>query len=153
MYQRILTLIDATPHAHAVLAHSRDVAQLTGARVHVLHVCPSLRPIHASLPVVAAPLAGTPMVALPPADLDAPARQLVDQAVAQLSRAGIRASGEVLDIPEEQAAEAIRQRIRELQVQLVVIGAWQRKRLLAWRRPSVADQVCHHPHCPVLIVP
>lgn len=155
MYQRILTVIDATPNAQAVLAQSLHLARLTGARVHVLHMHSLLRPIHAPLPIVAAPLAGVPLPAMPPADIavGTRARQLVDQAVTQLIAAGITTTGEVLDASEEQAAEAIMQRATQLTVQLIVLGARQHGRLAMLFRRSVAERVCHHPCCPVLIVP
>ena len=155
MFQRILTAIDATPHAQAVLAQSLHLAQLTSARVHVLHMHSLLRPIHAPLPTVAAPIAGVPLPGMPPADIAAGthAQQLLNHAVAQLVAAGITTTGEVLDASEEQAAEAIMQRATQLTVELIVLGTRQHGRLAMLFRPSVAERVCHRPCCPVLIVP
>jgi nucleotide-binding universal stress UspA family protein len=73
--------------------------------------------------------------------------------VAELVRAGISTTGEVLDASEEQAAEAIMQRAAQLRVQLIVLGARHHGRLAMLFRPSVAERVCHRPCCPVLIVP
>jgi nucleotide-binding universal stress UspA family protein len=153
MYKRILTVIDPTPNAQAVLAQSVYLAQLAGVSVHVLHVH-SARAIHAALPIVAAPVAGVPLL-VPPADIavGTQARRLVDQAVAQLVAAGVKTTGEVLDASEEQAAEAIMQRARQLAVQLIVLGARQHGRLAMLFRRSVAERVCHQPCCPVLVVP
>jgi nucleotide-binding universal stress UspA family protein len=155
MYERILTTIDATPNVQAVLAQSLYLARLAGARVHVLHIH-SVRAVHAALPVVAAPLAGVPITCMPPADIavGAQARKLVDQAVAQLVAAGVKTTGEVLDASEEQAVEAIMQRARQLAVQLIVLGTGHPRRRLAMPfRSTVAERVCHHPCCPVLVVP
>lgn len=152
MYKRILAAIDSTPRAQTVIAHTQYLAHLSEARVHVLHVH-SLRAIHAGLPVVAAPAAGAAMASMPPAELTFAAHQWVDQAVERLLTAGVIATGEVLDAREDRAAELIVQRARELSIQLLVIGAQHRRRLLAALRPTVTERVCHRPCCPVLIVP
>jgi hypothetical protein len=108
MYERILTVLDATPNAQAVLAQSLYLARLAEVSVHVLHVH-SVRAMHAALPIVAAPVAGVPMLGVPPADMavGAQAQWLVHQAVAQLVVAGVKTTGEVLDASEERTAEAI----------------------------------------------
>jgi nucleotide-binding universal stress UspA family protein len=153
MYRRILSAIDSAPHTQTVVAHTQYLAQLTAASVHVMHVY-SLRAMHASLPVAAAPAAGVAIASMVPADLTVgPAHQLVDKAVTQLIAAGINATGEVLDAREERAAELIVQRAQDLAVQLIVLGARYRRRLLAALRPTVTDRVCHQLCCPVLIVP
>jgi nucleotide-binding universal stress UspA family protein len=154
MYRRILSAIDSTPHAQTVLTHTQYLAQLTAASVHVLHVH-SLREIHAGLPVVAAAAAGVAIASMPPAELavGAAAHQLVDQAVARLIAAGVTSTGEVLDAREERAAELIGRRAKELAVQLIVVGAQYRKRLLMPLRSTVTDRVCRRPCCPVLVVP
>lgn len=152
MYRRILSAIDATPHAQTVLAHTQYLAQLSAARVHVLHVH-SLRAVHAGLPLVAAATAGVAIASLPPADFSVGARQLVDHAVAQLAAAGLTTTGEILDAREDRAAELILQRAEDLAVQLIVLGAQHRRRLLASLRPTVTDQVCRQLRCPVLVIP
>jgi nucleotide-binding universal stress UspA family protein len=152
MYRRILSAIDSTPHAQTVLAHTQYLAQLTSARVHVVHVH-AARAIHASLPVVAAPAAGVAIASMAPAHLTVGAHQLVDRAVAQLAAAGLPATGEILDAREDRAAELIVQRAEDLAVQLIVLGAAYRRRLLASLRPTVTDRVCRQLCCPVLVVP
>jgi nucleotide-binding universal stress UspA family protein len=152
MYRRILSAIDSTPHAQTVLAHTQYLAGLIEASVHVLHVH-SLRAIHASLPIVAAPAAGMAIASMAPVDLTVGAHQLVDRAVAQLIAAGVTSTGEVLDAREERAAELIVQRAKDLAVQLIILGAQYRKRLLTPLRPTITDRVCRRPCCPVLVVP
>ena len=153
MYSRILSAIDSTPQTQTVLAHTQYLAQLTAASVHVLHVY-SLRVIHASLPVFAAAAAGVPIASMAPAELTVgAAHQLVDQAVAQLIAAGVTTTGEVLDAREERAAELIVQRAQGLAIQLIVLGAQYRRRLMAALRPTVTERVCHQLYCPVLVVP
>jgi nucleotide-binding universal stress UspA family protein len=92
---------------------------------------------------------------MPPAELavGAAAHQLVDQAVARLIAAGVTTTGEVLDAREERAAGLIVQRAKELAVQLIVLGAQYRKRLLMPLRSTVTDRVCRRPCCPVLVAP
>ncbi len=152
MYRRILSAIDSSPHAQIVLAHTQYLAQLTAASVHVLHVH-SARAIHASLPVVAAPAAGVAIASMAPAHLTVGAHQLVEQAVAQLTAAGLTTTGELLDAGADRAAELIIQRAEDLAIQLIVLGAAHRKRLLASVRPTVTDRVCRQLCCPVLVVP
>lgn len=152
MYDRILSAIDSTPHAHTVIAHTQYLARLTQARVHILHVY-SMRTVHAGLPVIAAAAAGVNMAGVPPAELTHGAHEWVDQAVDRLLTAGVIAAGEVLDAHEDRAAQLIVQRAQDLAIQLVVVGAQYRRRLLASLRPTVAERVCHEPRCPILIVP
>jgi nucleotide-binding universal stress UspA family protein len=150
MYDRILAAIDATPQAQSVLAETRRLADLTGGSVHILHVWAVHAELHSPM-LLGAPL-GAPLGSLPKT-WAAEARQVVDRAVAQLAEAGVKVEGEVLRVSEDKAAEAVLTRARELHAQLIVLGVRHRKRLAAWRRPSVADHVCHYPCCPVLIVP
>jgi nucleotide-binding universal stress UspA family protein len=151
MYSRILSAIDSTPHAHNVIAHTQYLARVTQARVHVLHVH-SIRTIHAGLPVVAAP-AGVAIASMSPAELTVAGHQWVDQAVERLLTAGVFATGEVLDAREDRAAQLIVQRAEDLTVQLIVLGAQHRGRLLASLRPTITDRVCRQLCCPVLVVP
>jgi nucleotide-binding universal stress UspA family protein len=152
MYRRILSAIDSTPHAQTVIAHTQYLAQLTPASVHILHVH-SLRTVHAGLPIIAAAAAGVAIAAMPPADLTMGPHQLVNRAIAQLSAAGLTTTGEILDDREERAAELIIQRAKDLAIQLIIVGAQHRKRLLMPLRATVTDRVCHRPCCPVLVVP
>jgi nucleotide-binding universal stress UspA family protein len=152
MYRRILSAIDSTPHAQTVLAQTQYLARLTSASVHVLHVH-AARAIHASFPVVAAPAAGVALASMAPEHLTMGARQLVDHAVAQLAAAGLTTTGEILDAREDRAAELIVQRAEDLMVQLIVLGAAYRRRLLSSLRPTVTDRVCRQLCCPVLVVP
>jgi nucleotide-binding universal stress UspA family protein len=152
MYRRILSAIDSSPHAQTVLAHTQYLAQVTAASVHVLHVHPA-RAIHASLPVAAAPAAGVAIASMAPAHLTVGARQLVEHAVAQLTAAGLTTTGELLDAREDRAAELIVQRAEDLAIQLIVLGAAYRRRLLASLRPTVTDRVCRQLCCAVMVVP
>jgi nucleotide-binding universal stress UspA family protein len=40
MYKKILAAIDLTPNENAVLEHTRQLARLVSATVHLLHVAP-----------------------------------------------------------------------------------------------------------------
>lgn len=50
-------------------------------------------------------------------------------------------------------AELILQRAQQPAVQLIVLGAQHRKRLLASLRPTVTERVSHQLRCLILIVP
>jgi nucleotide-binding universal stress UspA family protein len=149
MYQRILAAVDLTPNENAVLDHARELAKLTGAAAYLLHV--------AQLQVVPGEMFGEGLGVGAGADVDPREMQLCDQAVAQLTSAGIRAEGQVIRIThgaENDIANVILRRAKELGVDLIVLGETLHHGMSRLFRGSVADQVVHHhPPCPVLVVP
>ena len=149
MYERILAAIDATPHTKAVLEQTRQLARLVGASVHVLHVQPTTTP-QGPFPALRV-LEGTPLAGVPAEDTAA--QRMVDDAVAEFTAAGICAVGEVLEIPSMEGPEAVLERARELDVQLIVLGPRHHGWLVTLFRPSVADHLAHHSPCPILLVP
>ena len=99
MYKRILAAIDWTANTEAVLDEARQLASLTGAAVHILHVrtmdFPSLPSILSTLPGQAP--AGEPSAS----DASSVARRMVDDAVAVLSTAGVHAEGLLMESAPE----------------------------------------------------
>ena len=148
MYERILAAIDLTPNENAVLQHTQQLAKLTGAAVHLLHVAP---------------------VHLPPAEItvrsavasedevDFQDLSIIDEAAAQLAAGGVSAQGEVLKVvsaTEHDIAEVIVRRAKELDASLIILGETLHRRALKLFRGSVAESVLHmHPESPILLVP
>ena len=143
MYQRILAAIDATPNEAGVLAQTIQLARLTGAAVHVLHV--------ALYYIGTGDILGGSAAA---DDVDPREVTVVQDALAQLRKAGVTAEGELVTAPEHDIAAAIVQRAKTLDVQLIVLGSTLHRGASRLFRASVADQVIHqYPSAPILLVP
>ncbi len=96
MYKRILAAIDWTAGADAVVDQARQLAALTGAAVHGLHV----QPMNVPSPPTLSTLANQALTTGPaPGDAAAAAHRMVDEAVAVLDAAGVHAEGTVLETP------------------------------------------------------
>jgi nucleotide-binding universal stress UspA family protein len=78
---------------------------------------------------------------------------MVDDAVAVLSTAGVHAEGLLLESTPGYTPRAVLDQARELEGDLIVLGSRQHSRPSALFRSNVADEVCQHAKCPVLIVP
>ena len=149
MYKRILAAIDLTPNENTVLSHTQELATLTGAAVHLLHVAPVHR--------VPGEMLGEGVGLVSDADdIDPREMNLCNQAIAQLTAAGIRAEGQMIRVvagAEDDIANVILHRAKELGADLIVLGETLHGGLARLFRGSVADQVIHHhPPCSVLLV-
>jgi nucleotide-binding universal stress UspA family protein len=149
MYKRILAAIDLTPNENTVLSHTQELATLTGAAVHLLHVAPVHR--------VPGEMLGEGVGLVSDADdIDARETDLCNRAIAQLTAAGIRAEGQMIRVvagAEDDIANVILRRAKELGADLIVLGETLHGGLARLFRGSVADQVIHHhPPCSVLLV-
>jgi hypothetical protein len=92
----------------AVLDQTRRLAALTGATVHVLHAQARISPPpHSTLGY----LASRALTTEPTGDASAAARRMVDDAVASLSRAGVQATGLLLECTPENTPQAVRTRL------------------------------------------
>jgi nucleotide-binding universal stress UspA family protein len=150
MYQGILAAIDWAESTEAVLDQTRRLASLTGATVHVLHVQARTFPTpHSTLGY----LASQALTTEPAKDASMAARRMVDDAVATLSKAGVRATGVLLECTPENTPQAVLDRALDLDVGLIVLGSRRGSGLSAVFRSSVADEVSRHATCPILIVP
>ena len=149
MYQRLLTAIDLTANENHILDAARDLAQLTGGAVHLLH--------GAQLQSVPGETLGEGLGVSNGADIDAHELQLSDQAVAQLVAAGVQATGQVIQITrgsEADVAQLILRRAKEIDADLIMLGEALHGRASRFFRGSVADEIIHHhPPCAVLLIP
>jgi nucleotide-binding universal stress UspA family protein len=150
MYKGILAAIDWAESTEAVLDQTRRLASLTGASVHVLHVqARAFPPPQSTLGY----LASQALTTEPAGDASVAARRMVDDAVAMLSKAGVQATGLLLEGTPENTPQAVLDQALELGVELIVLGSRRGSGLSAVFRSSVADEVSRHAPCPILIVP
>jgi nucleotide-binding universal stress UspA family protein len=150
MYKGILAAIDWAESTEAVLDQTRRLASLTGASVHVLHVqTRAVPPPQSTLGY----LTRQALTTEPAVDASVAARRMVDDAVAMLSKAGVQATGLLLESTPENTPQAVLDRALELDVELIILGSRRGSGLSAVFRSSVADEVSRHASCPILIVP
>ncbi len=137
MFSRILVPIDATAHSGTVLAYARELALLSGASVHILHLN------------VSEWVEGQELIM----EDTAATRRFVDQALFDFTHAGIRATAEIIPADSRDIGAAIAQHVVPGPEQLIVIGARHHPAWLGLLGGSVSDQVVRLSACPVLLVP
>jgi len=136
-YQRILTAVDDSAQRERVLATTAEFAALTGASVHVLHVDAD------------APGFDTDS----DSEVSGAASRLVADAVQALQARGVRADGGIAHAADVDIDDVVLLTARDLDVQLIVLGANHRHGVRSWLEASVADEVAHRAEAPVLLVP
>jgi nucleotide-binding universal stress UspA family protein len=131
----IVVGVDGSEHARRALLWAIDEAKLRGASVHLVHSWRFPPPV---------PL---PDGGLAPADFEAVAKGVLDDATALVPE-GIAVRKE---IATDHAAHAL---IRaSAGADLLVVGARGLGGFTGLLLGSVSEQVVHHAHCPVVVVP
>jgi nucleotide-binding universal stress UspA family protein len=150
MYKRILAAIDWTASTEAVLDATRQLASLTGAVVRVLHVqamdfppLPSILGTSASQALAAEPVAS---------DASSVAQRMVDNAVAELSTAGVHAEGMLLDSTPADTPRAVLEQARDLDAELIVLGSLHHSWPSALFGSNASDEMSRHAKCATLLV-
>jgi nucleotide-binding universal stress UspA family protein len=136
MLERMLLAVDQSGHSRKAIPAVVELVRAGGGTVHVLHV----RELHYPVP---------PTVV---GDTPEEAQQLVDQAVAELERAGVKAEGSVQPSTGGSPAGVILQRARELGAGLIVVGSHGHSNLGGLLLGSVAHKIIQLSACPVLVV-
>jgi nucleotide-binding universal stress UspA family protein len=136
MYERLLVAVDNSEMADEVLAAAQELAQLAQAEVWVLHVRERES------------LGRAGLVDIETAD---EAQELVDGAVQELTRAGVKASGEIRHALYGYAAREIVQSAAEHDAGTIVMGSKGRGDLAGLVLGSTAHKVLHLTDRPVLI--
>lgn len=141
MYNRMLLAIDASPDSpDDSLNRAVQFAQMSGCSVHLLHV--------ARGHIIPGDISSGSRFGVRVAedDVDVRERQVVQEAVDTLAAAGIDVHGEMIEATEHDAADAIVQRAKELEVDIIVLGYQH------YRSSGVADHVIRQrPHCSILL--
>ncbi|MFD8076269.1 universal stress protein [Streptomyces sp. NPDC059718] len=139
MYQRIMVAVDSSPSRQSALRTAGDMARLTGAAVHVVHV-------------LASTVAFDTVVTL---EEDSDAGAVVDEAVATLHDMGVaEADGELLrDVTTQEVAGAISAAAEQFKADLLVVSPHHRGSVAAFFNPRVSDAIAHTSRIAVLLVP
>lgn len=148
MFERIVAAIDNDPERSVkVVDAAKEIAQRFNARVLVAHVREVERP--------AAVVAGAARAsALPPAitlESEEAARKLVDDAVAQLQRAGVSAQGEIGPGAEGSTARELLDIAQSYRADLIIVGD-RGSRVADVLLGGVANRIVHLAECPVLLI-
>lgn len=148
MYQRILIAIDATPtdENRSALRRTEQIGRLTGADVHVLHV--------ARAHIVPGDITGGSGLGVRSAedDVESADRRVVQKLIDSLAAAGVKAHGEIIGATEHDVADAILQRAKELDIDLLVLGHQHHRSAGHVFRSSVAEQIVRqHPPYSILL--
>lgn len=139
MLKRILFAHDATPAAERALPYLEHLARVEDGLVLVLHVYEPQDQYNT--------MQGYENMV---ASLEALAREVVDDAVAYLSAAGVQATGLVNAGPP---AALILQTALEENVALIVLGTRGPSNVKDLLLGDVSTEVLRHARCPVLLVP
>jgi nucleotide-binding universal stress UspA family protein len=138
MIERILSPTDGSETAEGAVDFARDIALAEDAEVIVLEV------VHTEQ-------YGDTTDYDPIPELRAQAEKDVDGEVAELTAAGVRAKGVVIEGAE--VASTIIGQIEQQHADVVVMGTHGRTGLARAFIGSVADRVIRKSHVPVLVVP
>jgi nucleotide-binding universal stress UspA family protein len=146
MYQKIVVGTDGSAGANVAVDAAIELARLTGARLHVVHV-------HN---VVAASLATGAELAVPPVDIvevneaiHTEGQVICDQAIARADRAGVEAEAHCMG---GHASEELLQVASAVSADLVVVGNRGMSGMRRFVLGSVPNKVAHHCPASVLIV-
>jgi universal stress protein A len=140
--QTILVPHDFSSHARAAFAHAEELAQLSDASLHLLHVVSSPM-LHALTPSGAVHLA-LPDVVLEGARLEA---EGLLREIARHSRRDVE-----VHVSEGLPTDVICEVAEEVSADLIVMGTHGREGLAHFLLGSVAERTLRRAHCPVLTV-
>jgi len=137
MYERVLVALDHSEVSPRVLAVAKELASLAGSEVWVLHL--REREVIAQMGDV-------------PSETDVEAETGVDQAVEELTKAGINAHGEVRQAVFGHAAREIMEDAKSHDASVIIMGSRGRGEISSLLVGSVAHKVLHLADRPVLVV-
>jgi nucleotide-binding universal stress UspA family protein len=135
MFGKILLAVDGSPQSDKAVQLAAKVAAPTGDEVIVTHV------------VEVVPT----KVGVSESELREDAEQLVERQVKELTAAGVNASIWLGRAPNGSVGRVLVNGATEHRAGLIVMGSRGRSDLGSLLLGSVAHQVLHHSHCPVLI--
>ncbi|MFF8883935.1 universal stress protein [Streptomyces flaveolus] len=137
MFRSILVAVDPSPTRHSAVRTAGEMARLTGAEVHVVHIAVTAIAWDTAVRVEEEP----------------EAREILEEALAALREAGVKADGELMHAATEQVPGAIAQAARQYRADLLVLGPHHRGTLAAFFNPRVSDAVAHASRVAVLFAP
>ena len=137
-FRRILLAIDSSPAARAateVIGHIAAPAQLEVVVLHVWNMQTRIRGGRWDI------------------ETATEARLLVDEVVADLKAAGVKASGEIVNAADEKVGLAIERAATELGADLVAVGSRGLSDLAGAFKGSISHRLIADVDCPVLVSP
>ncbi|MER6679988.1 universal stress protein [Streptomyces olivaceoviridis] len=137
MFERIMVAVDPSPARKSVVRMAGELARLTGAEVHVLHV-------------VTTAVAGDAVL---PVESDEAGQGVLDEALTQLLGMDVKAEGRILHGLTVQVADAVSRAATEFRADLLIISPHHRSSLAALLNPRVSDAVAHRSRMAVLLAP
>jgi nucleotide-binding universal stress UspA family protein len=137
MYEKLLVAVDHSKATEHVLSAARDLASLSNGEVWVLH-------LHEREMM--------PRAGVVEKETTDEARAQVDAAVEELTKAGVKAHGEVRHTIYGYAAREIVDDAKSLDVGVIIMGSRGRGDLAGLMLGSTAHKVIHLADRPVLVV-
>lgn len=149
MYQRIMVPIDESAAAQAAFAQALQLAQLTGARLYLLHVEDVSRP--ALAPVG---LPGMEFASYTEARQEnvAHSEGMLQSLAHTAEAAGVTAETKLIQAWGGSPAKTLLAAADEWQADLIVMGTHGYSGFMHLLFGSVAESLLHHVHVPVLLV-
>lgn len=138
MISKILTPTDGSDTAKAAVQYASDIAKAENAEVLVVGVVHSLE-------------YGDTADIDPTSQIEADEKRFVDEEVAALQAAGVKATGTV--VGNGRVDRAITQAAKDQGADVIVMGTHGRSGLSRAVIGSVADRVIRHSEVPVVLVP
>jgi nucleotide-binding universal stress UspA family protein len=134
--KKIFLPVDGSDHSRRAVRQALEIARLSGGDVRVFHF-QEREPSKAGVATF---------------ETTDEAAKIVDDAVAELHGAQIKASGETRAGLTGEAAKAIVDEAARFDADLIVMGSRGLSDFAALLVGSVAHKVIHYAHCPVLVV-
>lgn len=138
MFKKILLGYDGSPHAQRAAGYAKDLADLCGAEIVLVH---AFHPVYTEL--------GSPFVDQIQAHVIAAGEKMLKEAQEKLAGTKVQVTTELLEGP---AAEAILRVAQARGCDLIVVGSRGLGELRAALLGSVSDKILHHAPIPVLVV-
>jgi nucleotide-binding universal stress UspA family protein len=139
MFKKILVPLDGSSFAEEALPHARELAECGGAEIVLARVDEPYEPP----PGIFVPATAIPEV------VRLSAGEYLEQLVSRLRLAGFKVESVVLD---GKVADALLKYAREEGVDLIVMSTHGRTGISRLLMGSVAEQIVHGAHCPVLLM-
>ncbi|MFC1466356.1 MAG: universal stress protein [Candidatus Brachytrichaceae bacterium NZ_4S206] len=139
MFKKILVPLDGSSFSEEALPHARELAECGNAEIILARVDEPYEPP----PGVFVPATAIPEV------VQLTAGEYLEQLVSRLQLAGFKVSSAVLD---GKVPDALLKFAKSEGVDLIVMSTHGRTGLSRLLMGSVAEQVVHGAHCPVLLV-
>ena len=141
MYKKILVPLDGSPLAEAVLPHAEALAKSEHAEIILLRIPNAPNSEF---------LARDPMIAeVIYKDMEKESEDYVHNKVAELKTDNIKVTGITKDGP---VPETILDVADEMHADMIAMSTHGRTGISRWLMGSVADNIIHHAHVPVMLI-